>query len=789
MEAFKIIKNTALFLFIGAVPSICWAAGLFSAVSWPSLFLLLACLFCILWLKSRTNSQNLKNLLLTRREEWALCEGDQIIDHSTGFPATSLSEFKSFLDTEAAPKVSSAINALIRNNKPFQMRVTDSIDGFNYQLNGESKEGKTVFWLKDITNQMLAEHIQLEAFQKNEHLLLKLQSIMDGLPFLVWHRDENQKIDYCNLAYAKAVQSTPTKIYADNIELITTRFAKTLARKAHNQQELQTLESPATADGERKHFRLYEVPDKKGNGTLGFAYDITDLNELKLNTKRIVDAHNDVLDHLSTAIAIFDSTGILQYFNQAYVTLKSFDEEFLKSKPGLDQVLEDLRSRRQLPEHADFPAYKKRLIQQLTEQTEPFEELIHLPDERTIRMFTAPHPMGGLLFMLEDVTDYLFLERHNKALLDAYQTTLDNLFEGVIVIGSDNRLKIFNPSFLTMWNFSEADIEPDMHLSQIIDKIKDFFEYEGEWEPFKAQIIENATDRVAKTGQLKRKDGTVVDFGYVPLPNGDHLLSYTDATDSSRVKQALQEKNEALETADQLKSEFIANISDQLKTPLNTIIGFTEILNNKYVGELNDKQADYLKGVLESSNRLYHLVNDILDLASMEAGYFLLHTKKANIPAVLQDVVDLASKRAEINKQKLILKCDSKVKDWLVDERRLKQVLINLLSNSIKFTAAEGTITLEANVIGKELEISVTDTGVGIAANDQDRMFDKFERGNGKSKTGAGIGLALVKNLIELHGGRLELVSEVNQGTKVSLYLPKTPQVNEGTPLVVEYSK
>lgn len=775
MEAFKnLIKNIALFLFIGAVPSICWAGGFFAAFSWPSFFLILASVFCILWLKVRSSAHLLRKLLLTQGEEWAICEGDQIIDHSPYFPADSLVAFKAFLHPDSLIKVQTPLARLLHENLPFQLRVDARGSKAAYTLKGAAFEGKIVLLLNNITDAAHQEHIQLEVMQKNEELLKKLQDTLDSLPVLAWHRDEHQKITYCNFAYATAVQDLPRKICEESIELIQPRLAKTLARKALHTHELHILESPAIADGERRHFRICEMPDPQDGGTLGIAYDITELNEANVEIKRLMNAHDTVLDHLSTAIAVYDAEGTLQYYNQAYVNLHAFDEEFLKTKPRLDEVLEELRHRRQLEEYADFPAYKKWRLLQLKEQVDPQEHLMHLPDERTLRIFSAPHPLGGLLFMFEDVTDYLALERKNKTLLDAYQTTLDNLFEGVIVIGSDSRLKIFNPSFVHLWNFEEEEIKPGQHLTYIIEKMKDFFDYDAEaWESFKAQIMENFTDRVPKTGQLSRKDGTVVDFGYVPLPNGDHLLSYTDATDTSLVQQALQEKNEALETADYLKSEFIANVSYELRSPLTTIIGFTEILSRQYFGDLNERQTDYVNGVLDSSNKLLHLVNDILDLASIEAGYLTLQPSPVAIPSLLKDVVKLVSKRAATNRQHLTHKHDKNVQEWIVDERRLKQALFNLLSNAIKFTPPEGQITVDAKINKDELEISVSDTGVGISHEDQPRIFEKFERGKGDLHTGAGLGLSLVKNIIELHGGRVHLSSEIDKGTQVTCILPK----------------
>ncbi len=793
MEALKIkIKNIALYLFIGAMPILCWGAGYFAIISLPSFFLSLACLFCILWIKSYFLQANFKALLESSKEEWAILENGKITQSSQGFPGGTRELFLSFVDADFTSKVSSKLEALYKEHKPFQLRIKAREGGAIYELQGEFIQGKIILWLKDATKQVIEERRQLDICHKKDVLLHNMQTTLDKLPFLIWHRDEHQKIDYCNLSYSNAVQSTSSKVYENSIELIPTRFAKTLAKKAINLNESQSFECPAIANGERKQYRIVEFPDTKSGGSFGIAFDISELVESRLENKRIIDAQAEVLDHLSTAVAIYDSEGILQYYNQAYINLKSFDEEFLRSKPRLDQVLEDLRNRRQIPEYADFLAFKKKILQQLTEQREPYEELVHLPDERTIRMFTAPHPMGGLLFMLEDVTDYLSLERHNKSLLDSYQITLDNLFEGVVVIGSDNRLKIFNPSFLQMWNFKEREIEPDLHISQIIEKIKDLFDFDGDWEVLKAQIIENATDRVPKTGQIKRKDGKVVNFGYVPLPNGDHLLSYTDATDASKVQEALQDKNHALEAANELKSEFIANVTDELKSPLNAIIGFGEILSNKYFGDLNDKQNEYVKGVIDSSNRLLHLINDILDLASLEAGHMPLIPRKVSLTPLFEEVIDVMSKKAKLKKLKINLLIDKKIKEWILDERRLRQALYNLLTNAIKFTPAKGVITLEAKSVKNHLEISVSDTGVGISVEDQKRVMEKFERGKGDIHTGAGIGLSLVKNLVELHGGRLMLSSEVNQGTKVTLVFPKKALQNQaatGTPLVVEYSK
>jgi signal transduction histidine kinase len=779
MEAYKsLIKNLALFLFIGAIPSIGWASGYFLAFSWASLFLLLGGCFSILWLKERQNTQTLKNILLTRDDAWALCEGDQILDHSPFFPSRSLQSFKEFVHPDVLQEVESAINELIHKNFPFKLKIHAAKGNAIYSFEGEPLKGKVIFWLRNITESTYLERIYMENLQEKERLLNKLQVTLDKLPILIWHRDQDQKITYCNAAYSEAVGVLPQVVQREGIELIQPRAAKILARKAINTNEHQFFESTAIAEEENRHFRICEIPNALEDGTLGVAFDVTELKDAEEEIKNLVDAHDEVLAHLSTAIAIYDASGTLQYYNQSYVNLNSFDEEFLKTSPCLDEVLEELRSRRQLPEYADFPAYKKKCLQQLTEQMEPIEEMMHLPDERTLRNFSAPHPMGGLLFMYEDVTNYLSLERNNKTLFNSYQVTLDNLFEGVIVIGSNNRLEIFNPSFLYLWNLKEEDVNIGQHLNIIVEKLKNFFDYQDDWDTYKAQFIESVTDRVPKTGQIKRKDGVILNFGYVPLPNGSHLISYADTTDTCRVQQVLQERNEALETADRLKSEFIESVSYELKSPINTVIGFTEILKNRYFGDLNEKQADYVDGILESSTKLLHLVNDILDLASIEAGHLTLNHSIVEIPLFLQIISQIISKRAEENKQHIIIKCDKMVNTWVADERRLKQALLNLLSDALRFTPCNGKIIIEANIIQDELLLSVTDTSIGLEIDEQVRMLDKFKGEKGNRHTGSGIGISLVKNIIELHGGRIELFSEINKGTTISCFLPRIPLQN-----------
>ncbi len=237
----------------------------------------------------------------------------------------------------------------------------------------------------------------------------------------------------------------------------------------------------------------------------------------------------------------------------------------------------------------------------------------------------------------------------------------------------------------------------------------------------------------------------------------------------------MRERNEALETADRLKSEFIANVSYELRTPLNAIVGFAEILENQYFGELNERQLEYSQAIVESSQRLHTLINDILDLATIEAGYLRLDLDEVDLHPLLESVYNLGFERARNRGIELVLDCATDIGAQTGDELRLKQALFNLLSNAVKFTPEGGRVTLSARRREDGVELSVADTGVGIAEADQDRIFESFERGGGGRQSGAGLGLSLVKRLIELHGGRVILESQAGEGTCVTCFIPATP--------------
>ncbi len=269
-----------------------------------------------------------------------------------------------------------------------------------------------------------------------------------------------------------------------------------------------------------------------------------------------------------------------------------------------------------------------------------------------------------------------------------------------------------------------------------------------------------------------------------PFPPETVTLLQTFATQSvlaiqnARLFREIADKSQQLEAASRHKSEFLANMSHELRTPLNAIIGFSEVLLERMFGEVNEKQTEYLHDILSSGQHLLSLINDILDLSKIEAGRMELAPAPFHLPLALGNAVTLVKERAGRHGIALTLEVDPRLGELVGDERKIKQVLLNLLSNAVKFTPEGGRISLTAVLTGGSVEISVSDTGIGIAPEDQDAIFEEFRQVGGddaRKREGTGLGLTLAKKFVEMHGGRIWVKSEVGKGSTFTFTLQVRP--------------
>jgi signal transduction histidine kinase len=248
------------------------------------------------------------------------------------------------------------------------------------------------------------------------------------------------------------------------------------------------------------------------------------------------------------------------------------------------------------------------------------------------------------------------------------------------------------------------------------------------------------------------------------------------AIQNARLFREIEDKSRQIEAANRHKSEFLANMSHELRTPLNAIIGFSEVLGERLFGELNEKQAEYTEDILSSGRHLLSLINEILDLSKVEAGRMELELGTFDLPLAIDNARTFVRERAAKHGIGLDVTVDERLGDFVGDERKIKQVLLNLLSNAVKFTPEGGRIGIKARQADGSVEVSVSDTGIGIAPEDQPKIFEEFRQVGADyahKVEGTGLGLTLAKKFVELHGGRIWVESEIGKGSTFSFSLPE----------------
>jgi signal transduction histidine kinase len=485
----------------------------------------------------------------------------------------------------------------------------------------------------------------------------------------------------------------------------------------------------------------------------------------------MVDAHRRTLDQLSTGVAMFNSAHRLTFYNAAYRALWNLDSSYLDQQPSDSGVLDALRTARKLPEEQDFRQWKAQL-HSAYRAVEAKEHTWHLPDGRTLRVVTTPNPDGGVTYIFDDVTERLDLQRRFQELIRVQGETLDNLAEGVAVFGSDGRLRLFNPAFTRMWRLSPQTLAERPHIEAISSWSLPLHGNDPTWQALR-QVVTAMDSREAISGRLERRDGSVVDCMTAPLPDGATLVTFQEVTDTVNVERALRERNEALEDADKIKIDFVHHVSYELRSPLTNIIGFVHLLGDPATGSLTTKQHEYLDYITVSTNTLLALINNILDLATIDAGRMQLNLGPVDIRQTMAAAAEGVQDRLVSSGLVLEIRSAKDIGSFTADERRVRQILFNLLANAVSFSPPGGIVVLQAVRRADALVFTVTDRGSGIPPEVLDKVFDWFETHSlGSHHRGTGIGLSLVRSFVELHGGTVQIASRVGEGTTVTCTFP-----------------
>ncbi len=350
--------------------------------------------------------------------------------------------------------------------------------------------------------------------------------------------------------------------------------------------------------------------------------------------------------------------------------------------------------------------------------------------------------------------------------------TLYHLSEAVAVFGSDGRIRLHNTAFTRMWKLTPDALAQRPHVDAVTAWCQALHDDNAVWRTLRSAVT--AIDNRDPTAtRIERRDGVEIDCNTVPLPDGATMVTFKDITDTVNVERALRERNEALETADEIKVDFVHHVSYELRSPLTNIIGFAELLNDAALGPLTAKQREYLSYITKSTGSLMALINNILDLATIDAGAMTLNLADVDIRSTVTEAAEGIQDRLVKDNLRLVIDVSPNIGSFTADRARVRQVLFNLLSNAAGFSPPNETLRLTAMRRPEASSFTVTDHGPGIPEDVQDRVFDWFEtHSHGSQHRGPGLGLSLVRSFVELHGGKVLLDSAPGRGTKVTCIFP-----------------
>lgn len=636
----------------------------------------------------------------------------------------------------------------------------------------DSRWPYAIMWLEESAEQAKgAEKVSVVALE------LKMQDLVKGfnsLPFPVWIRSGSGRLMEVNEAYVKAVDGESTSDVINNSIDLFGKGRESAVEKARKSKQPVRERRFGVIQGQRRAFNVTHTPFDDLGSILSVAVDVTGEEEALKELARVLDSQSETLNRLRSPVAIFGPGQTLRFYNSAFARLSHLNEEALATEISHSQLLDMMRTQRRLPEQADFPQWKASILRHYTELLEPFEEMWHLPDGTAHRVVTQPHPLGGLLILFEDVTDRLALERSYNTLIAVQQETLDNMHEGIAVFGTDGRLQLSNPAFQDIWHLNSVDISGRPHLNDLVKSIENRNQFAEEDGDFISGLATWLVNRKHKTGRLRHENGQVTDCAIVPLPDGGVMLTQSDITDSFMVEQALRERSNALEAADRLKSEFITNMSYELRTPLNSIIGFAELLDQEIFGQLNEKQEGYVEDILTAAGDLKALISDVLDLAVIEAGEVTLVVEDANVTAALKEGALLAQDLARKVNITLSTEVLGDVGVIEADARRVKQAFYNMVSSMLSFARYGGELTVGLSGHDEYVEVAITNEDCGLAPRERRRLISAVEMGASPGgRRASGLDLSLARSIIKLHGGTISLTAQGDEGLTLSCQLPR----------------
>lgn len=688
---------------------------------------------------------------------------------------------KTGLGEDDLKRLSEAVRRTQKTAAPFALSLTPHGSRRSLAVQGQLADaaiatgGAVLIWWFDFSDSE-SELAQLrDETSRARKDFAALVGLIEAAPMPMWFRGPDMKLRLVNSAYVAAVGARDAKeAVTGQVELVEAVDGLAAAQIAEQAQARDTpvhREVQVTVGNQRRTLRVSDLP-LGHEGVAGYAIDIEDMEEQAREFRAFRAAQRSMLDQLSIGVAQFDTDKRLTFANQPFVRIFALSSSTQVDLPDFDRFLDMARDKGRLPEVRNFPEWRGELHDWFL-SGHALEDAWTLSDNTHLRIVAQPMPDGGLVLVAEDRSEQLALSATRDTLLRTRTATFDSLFESLAVFAPNGQMQLWNRSFPAIWSLPEEFFDEHPHIDALLDKMGTRLARPAQRKAI-GDVVRAATlDRKRRGGRVMLSDGRTLEFAGVPLPDGNGLLTVLDVTDSTMAEEALRDRAEALEEADKVKTRFLANMSYEFRTPLTSIGGFAELLQQGVAGELTPQGSDYVAAIIASVERLSQQIESVLDLTQSEAGLLPIATEDVGLLSFATEVVRQREEAIEAKDLTLDLRGDRGAGVVKADKRQLGRAIGNVLDNAIDATPHGGRILVALSRLKAGAQIVVSDNGDGMSPSELARALDGYrltgdEDGLGKR----GLGLPLARQLIEAHGGRLEIQSEKGAGTTATILLP-----------------
>ena len=683
------------------------------------------------------------------------------------------------LSAEQLAELSGLVSRTQKTAAPFRIALTPPGSRRSLAVRGTladpqvSPGGAALLWIFDFSeSESELSRLRTEAARAKGDFAA-LVGLIEAAPLPMWFRGPDARLKLVNQAYVRAVagESADAVVEAQTelIEPIDGLNAAQVAEQAAKAKRPIERIVAATIGGQRRAMRVSDLP-LSDEGVAGYAVDIEEMEEQVRTLRAFREAQRQMLDQLSVGVAQFGADRKLVSANQP------FRRAFAWGPGGGDyfefvRFLREARVAGRTPEVRYFPSWRAERLGWFA-SGEPAEEAWPLSDGTHLRVVAQPMPDGGLVLIAEDRTESLALSATRDTLLRTRTATFDSLFEALAVFAPDGHMQLWNRRFAAAWGLEQEALDGHPTADQLVEKLAASLEKPKQAKAI-GEIVRGATlDRKQTGGRVALADGRTLEIAGVPLPDGNGLLTVLDITDSQKAEDALRERNEALETADEVKTRFLANMSYEFRVPLTSISGFAELLEAGVAGELTEQGREYVAAIIESVQRLTDQVENVLDLSQSEAGLMPLAIEK--VPLLPLATATVREREAAILGAGLSLDLrGGQTVKVEADPRQLGRALGQLLDNAIAATPKGGKILVDLSRKADGVRIVVSDNGRGMTRDELRRALDGLRTGaDGRPERRQGLGIPLARQLVEAHGGTLSILSRAGEGTTATIQLP-----------------